>query len=84
MPDVQSKYLQWSNGKGEFTDRTQKAFEISLDDIRAQSYDLSINRYRQLTHTAEKHVDPRKLLEHLKALEKEIQNELVELEGLLG
>jgi type I restriction enzyme M protein len=84
MPDVQAKYLQWCDGKGDFTDRTAKAFEISVDDIQAQSYDLSINRYRQQAHTAEKHMDPRKVLAHLKVLEKEIQNELVELEGLLG
>lgn len=82
--DVQATYLRWCDGKGNFTDRTAKAFEISVDDIRAQSYDLSINRYRQQTHTAEVHVDPRKVLAHLKELEKEIQNELIELEELLG
>lgn len=84
LPDVQAKYLQWCDGKGDFTDRTAQAFEIPVDDIRAQSYDLSINRYRQQTHTAEKHIDPRKVLAHLKALEIVIQNELVELEELLG
>ena len=84
LPDVQAKYLQWCDGKGDFTDRTAKAFEISVDDIRAQSYDLSINRYRQQTHIAERHIDPRKVLARLKALEKEIHNELIELEGLLG
>lgn len=84
LPDVQAKYLQWCDGKGDFSDRTEKAFEIPVDDIRAQSYDLSINRYRKQTHTAEKHIDPRKVLANLTALEKEIHNELVELEGLLG
>jgi type I restriction enzyme M protein len=84
LPDVQAKYLQWCEGNGDFSDQTAKAFEVSAGDIRAQSYDLSVNRYRQQAHTAEKHLDPREVLAQLKALEKDIQNELAELEELLG
>jgi type I restriction enzyme M protein len=84
MPDVQAKYLQWCEGQGDFSDRTAKAFEVAADDIRAQGYDMSINRYRQHTHVAEDKIDPREVLAQLTVLEKEIQNELAELEGLLG
>jgi len=84
MPDVQAKYLQWCEGRGDFGDRTAKAFEVTADDIRAQGYDMSINRYRQHTHIAEDKIDPRKVLAQLKVLEKEIQDGLAELEGLLG
>ncbi|MDR7052595.1 type I restriction enzyme M protein [Duganella sp. 3397] len=84
MPDVQAKYLQWCEGQGTFSDRTAKAFEVSVEEIRAQSYDLSINRYRQQMHIAEEHIDPREVLAQLNTLEKEIQNELAELEELLG
>lgn len=84
MPDVQAKYLQWCEGLGDFSERTAKAFEVAVDDVRAQSYDLSINRYRQQTHAAEKPTDPREVLAQLKVLETEIQNELAELEELLG
>ena len=83
LPDVQAKYLQWCDGRGDFSDRTVKAFVIPVDDIRAQSYDLSINLYRKQTHITKEHVDSREVLAHLKALEKEIQNELVELGALL-
>ena len=78
-----AKYLQWCDGKGEFGDRTAKAFEVPVDDIRAQSYDLSINRYRKKEHLAEQHADPRAILAKLKILEGEIQDELFELEGML-
>ena len=84
MPDVQAKYLQWCEGQGDFSNRMAKAFEVSIDDIQAQSYDLSINRYRQQTHIAEKHIDPREVLAQLNTLEKEIQKELAELEEMLG
>jgi len=83
MPDVQAKYLQWCNGQGDFSDRTTKAFEVSADDIRAQSYDLSINRYKQQVHDAAVHVDPKELLQQLQSLEAEILQELADLEGLL-
>ena len=83
LPDLQTRYLQWCNGKGDFSDRTAKAFEVSADDIRAQSYDLSINRYKVTKHVAYKHDDPIQILSRLKELEASILQDLSELEGLL-
>jgi type I restriction enzyme M protein len=83
MPDVQAKYLQWCNGKGDFNDRTAKAFEVSADEIRAQSYDLSINRYKLQVHDTVHHVDPKELLQQLQSLEADILQDLADLEGLL-
>lgn len=84
LPDVQAKYLQWCEGQGDFSDRTAKVFEVPVEEIRAQSYDLSINRYKQQTHDAVDHADPRELLQQLKCLEAEIFQELADLEELLG
>lgn len=81
--DVQTKYLQWCEGKGEFSDRTAKAFEVLTDDIRVQNYDLSVNRYRVAKHVAEEHADPIQILRRLQDLELEIAQDLNELEGLL-
>jgi type I restriction enzyme M protein len=83
LPDVQAKYLQWCGGQGDFSDRTEKAFEVSANAIRAQSYDLSINRYMQKTHFAATHSDPKEILKQLQVLEDEIQAELSKLETLL-
>lgn len=84
LHDVLAQWQQWCDRKADITDRTQKAFSVPLSDIAAQNYDLSINRYKQQVHVAEKHDDPRDILQRLKALESEIQKELVELEGMLG
>jgi type I restriction enzyme M protein len=84
MPDVQSKYLQWCEGMGDFSDRTSKAFEVPAEDIRKHSYDLSINRYRKQTHVTSVHDDPRKILKLLQSAEAEILRDLNELEELLG
>lgn len=83
LPDVQAKYLQWCDGKGDFSDRTAKAFEVSADAIRAQGYDLSINRYRETVRVAEKYDDPSEILGRLFALEAEIADDLQLLKEML-
>ena len=83
LPDVQVKYLEWCDGKGDFSDRTAKAFEVSVDEIRAQSYDLSINRYLQRPQAIVKHDDPKEVLCRLHAIEKEILDDLKELGRML-
>ncbi len=83
LPDVQAKYLQWCDGKGDFSDRTEKAFEVSAGDIREQRYDLSINRYRETVHTAEKHDDPLEILGRLLAIEAGISDDLQLLKEML-
>jgi type I restriction enzyme M protein len=83
LPDVKARWKQWCNRDGDFSDRTQQAFSVSVADIRVQNYDLSINRYKQVVHEQVEHEDPREILQRLKALESEIQRELLELEGML-
>jgi type I restriction enzyme M protein len=83
LPDVLSKYQQWCAGRGDYNDRTAKAFEVTADDLRAQGYDLSINRYKKQLHTAEAHEDPKAILRRLQKLEDELQGELKQLESLL-
>jgi type I restriction enzyme M protein len=83
LPDVLAKYLRWCEGKDDFSDRTSKAFEVSGDAIRAQSYDLSINRYMQKAQVAVAYSDPKEILKQLQILEDEIRVELRQLETLL-
>ena len=75
----------YSEGLGEtdWTDRTQKAFVVARADLKANKYDLSINRYKEVLYQEEQYEPPKEILARLKALEAEIQQELVELEGML-
>ncbi|EIJ41340.1 type I restriction-modification system methyltransferase subunit [Beggiatoa alba B18LD] len=66
-----------------FGDRTQKAFLVEASEIRANNYDLSINRYKTVVHEEESYEDPRVILQRLMALEAEIMGDLKDLEGLL-
>lgn len=84
LPDVQAKYLQWCEGRGDFSNRNMNAFEVPVEEIRAQTYDLSINRYQLQVHPDEVHDAPHEILQRLRTTEFEILAELNELEELLG
>ncbi|MFK0572237.1 class I SAM-dependent DNA methyltransferase, partial [Endozoicomonas sp.] len=67
----------------DWQDRTQKAFVVPKDKLKTNKYDLSINRYKEVVYQEEQYEPPKEILARLKALEAEIQQELVELEGML-
>ena len=52
-------------------------------DLAAQSYDLSLNRYKEVVHAEVAHRPPGEILQSLAKLETEIQQGMKELEGML-
>ncbi len=84
LADVQTKFLQWCEGKGDYSDRSAKAFEVPAKDIRAQGYDLSINRYKIVSNSIQVHANPNELLGKLRELELSIQSDLDDLQEMLG
>jgi type I restriction enzyme M protein len=83
LPDVLSKFQQWRAGNSEFGDRTSKGFTVPVADIRANKYDLSLNRYKESVQEDVKFDSPTKILERMKTLETVIQSDMDELETLL-
>lgn len=85
LPDVVTKfrYSRKSGNAKAFDDRKAKAFTVSIADIRAQKYDLSINRYRERAQEEVKYDPPRVILNRMKNLESEIQRDMVELETIV-
>ena len=66
------------------TDRTEKAFFVSAEEIRKSNFDLSLNRYKELAYKEEEYEPPKVILEKMKVLNDEISKDLVELERMLG
>lgn len=66
-----------------FGDKRKKAFVVPAEDIAANKYDLSINRYKEVEYQQEAFEDPKVILQRLKGLEQEILVDLDELEGML-
>lgn len=64
-------------------DKSKKAFWVSKDEIIANKYDLSINRYKEVKYEQEQHDDPKEILGKLMVLENEILADLKDLESML-
>jgi type I restriction enzyme M protein len=82
LPDVLAR---WKNRAASERDnpRTGQSFCVSREDIAAADYDLSLNRYREVTHEAADHRPPKEIIAELLALEEEIAGGLKELEAML-
>lgn len=81
LPDI---IKRWGNLKAESKrKRTEQSFLVPKAEIARYGYDLSINRYKEIVYEEVRYDSPRKILADLKKLEKEIQQGIVELEGML-
>jgi type I restriction enzyme M protein len=83
IPDIITQYQNFTSGDGDFSDKKLQAFVVSKDDIAANKYDLSINRYKEIVYEEVKYDPPLVILDQLDALEKEIQDDLKELREML-
>lgn len=61
----------------------KRHFWVSKDEIKANKYDLSINRYKQVVYAEESYEAPKVILAQLKTLENDILKNLNELEAML-
>ena len=63
--------------------RTEQSFLVSKQDIVDNGYDLSINKYKETVYVPVEYPPTSEMLANIKALEKEIQEDLAELEKML-
>lgn len=83
LPDVLARWYARTRAERK-RPRTEQSFSVSKADIAGQSYDLSLNRYKQVVHMEEHHVPPKQIIAELKALETEINQGLTDLERMMG
>lgn len=83
--DLPDALARWNDrhSMGEITDRTAKAFSVPTEEIAANKYNLSLNRYMEQVYEPEEYDPPREILKRLKDLEMEIERGLEDLEGML-
>lgn len=81
LPDVLAR---WQNRDAEHSrSRTEKSFMVPKDEIVAQGYDLSINRYKEIEYEEVEHRAPLEIIADIEALETEISDGLAELKRML-
>jgi type I restriction enzyme M protein len=64
--------------------RTAQSFCVPKADIAAASYDLSLNRYKEVEHEEVAHETPAAILADLRRIEAEIAEGMTRLEEMVG
>jgi len=83
LPDVLGRWVERAGAERE-RPRTAQSFCVPKDDLVAQGYDLSLNRYKEVVHEEVTHRAPSEILAQLARLEDEIEAGLRELQGMLA
>ena len=84
LPDVLARWKQRDAAEQE-RPRTAQSFCVPKADIAATgSYDLSLNRYKEIEHEEVEHEDPKDIIAELRQIEGEISEGLTRLEEMLG
>ncbi len=82
LPEILARWRDRDEEEGRA--RTEQSFLVPASEIAKNGYDLSINRYMEVTYDAVEYDPPDVIMERLAALEKKIAVGRVELEGMLG
>ena len=83
IPDILRRWPHRNDGSEPKNLRTAQSFCVPRNDIAAQGYDLSINRYKEIVHEEVEHRPPLEILASLDKVEGEIQQGMRELEVML-
>lgn len=83
LPDVLMRWEERDDAELKNA-RTAQSFCVPKADIAAtDSYDLSLNRYREVAHEEKKHEAPADIIRELRGLEMQISEGLTKLEDML-
>lgn len=83
LPDIAARWHNRDTTERQ-RPRTAQCFCVPKAQIAAAGYDLSINRYKEVVHDEVDHVPPKQILAELAELEREIQDGLQALDGMLA
>lgn len=76
IPDILSR---WENlAAEESRTRKDKSFFVSIDDIRANGYDLSINKYKEVERVRVEYENPSVILDRIQNLHDEVASAIKE------
>ena len=82
--DLPNLLEQWRKRKEKAeSKRTDKFFYVPADEIRENSYDLSINRYKETKYEEVDYGDPKDILAEIKTLQEEVLSEISELQEMI-
>ena len=84
IPDIIERFRKRFDENGEADrKRTEKSFFVPKEEIAANGYDLSINKYKKTEYVPVEYAPTEQILAELKELQQRIGKGLDELEGML-
>lgn len=83
IPDLIEKFHIRHSKQSEESDRKAKSFFVPKKEIINNSYDLSINKYKEIEYEEVQYSPPYEILKEVTTLEAEIQRGLKELEAII-
>ena len=83
LPDVRTRWADRDGAERERV-RTDKSFTVPKEEIVAQGYDLSINRYKEIAYEDVEHRSPLEIITEIENLEGEIAAGLAKLKAALS
>lgn len=82
--DIVDILARFNNLQGEVErKRTEQSFFVSVDEIRGQGYDLSINKYKEIEYEEVEYKSPTEIMKEIHSLELEVLRGLEDLKELL-
>ncbi len=81
IPDVIARFKNLK--EEESRTRKEQSFLVPVDEIRANDYDLSINKYKEVERVKVEYEKPDVILGRIKSLESEINSAMSDLEKML-
>lgn len=82
IPDIIERFSNLDEEKDR--KRTEQSFFVQLEEILANDYDLSINKYKEVVYEKVEYEPTDVIMGRIDVLETEIQTEMAELKRLLG
>jgi type I restriction enzyme M protein len=83
LPDVLERWKTRNSTERE-RPRTEKSFTVPKDEIAAQGYDLSINRYKEVVHEEAEHRSPLEIIADIEILDAAVAKGVAELKAMLS
>ena len=82
--DITDLLQRWNNLKDEASrPRSEKSFLVPVKDIHDNSYDLSINRYKEVVHEQKEYGKPEVIIAQIEELDQERHHLLQDLKKML-
>jgi type I restriction enzyme M protein len=83
LPDVLARWAERDGSERERA-RTEQSFCVPKEEMAAEGYDLSLNRYKEVVYDEVEHRPPAEIIAEIERLEDEIRAGVEELKGMVG